>query len=367
MPERPVADAERRARRGPDEPERIGRFHPQHQIHRAPPRRAHRRAQLIDCRLVQTEPVASNRQLPIQTGNVANCPDAATGRYLEHPVVATGEVRGAPQPRVEHRSRRQRARPRERREHPPRSGLAAQQLREAERVEASHSSLRHVVGQADVELEPERLCDLVLEVRAEAPPGGVDAPDQLPLVPADREHVVAVPVARCPGGRLGGERGGETAAVADRRRIETGGDRRQARLMRKQLPNRDVLLAVLGELRPVAGDRCLVVDQAARPCQRHDRRRDALGGREHHHERVVNPWQAMSSVGEATPQVDHLASLVVDAARRADLAALSEVARELVADQAEALVALPLHRSLPALWRDRLSHTASIACPPAAA
>ena len=66
-------------------------------------------------------------------------------------------------------------------------------------------------------------------------------------------------------------------------------DRAQPGLVRQQLAHRDVLLAVRGELRPVARHRRVVVEQpaAVRDGDRH--RGDALRGREHRDQRVLLP------------------------------------------------------------------------------
>ena len=71
----------------------------------------------------------------------------------------------------------------------------------------------HCVRHADVELKVQWIGDLLREESAERPTRGVDPTDELTLVPAERDAVVAVPRTRRPAGLLRSERGGEHIQV----------------------------------------------------------------------------------------------------------------------------------------------------------
>ena len=66
------------------------------------------------------------------------------------------------------------------------------------------------------------------------------------------------------------------------------------------------------------------------------RRRGGLGGRIHQLQRVPRPRTAGPGVGQAAPQVDHLAAVAVDADRRPHIAVALEVVPERVPDPFEA-------------------------------
>jgi hypothetical protein len=84
----------------------------------------------------------------------------------------------------------------------------------------------------------------------------------------------------------------------------------------QQVADGDALLAGLCELGPVLGDRVVVVEQAAVRQHVQRRRRDALGGRERHGERVLFP-RVTGRVARAAPDVHDLLAAVIDAHRAA--------------------------------------------------
>ena len=79
---------------------------------------------------------------------------------------------------------------------------------------------RHFFGQPEVELEAERLGDLLGKEAAETASLRIDAADQLALVPADAESVIAVPRARFPRRRLARDRVGDGVEVGELARVE---------------------------------------------------------------------------------------------------------------------------------------------------
>jgi hypothetical protein len=82
----------------------------------------------------------------------------------------------------------------------------------------------------------------------------------------------------------------------------------------EELADRDVLLAVLRELRPVGTDALVVVEQAPRVGEGHDHSGRALGGREHQDHRVCLPGLTGGLVAGPGPEVDHLLAVAIDAA-----------------------------------------------------
>jgi len=106
--------------------------------------------------------------------------------------------------------------------------------------------------------------------------------------------------------------------------------------MRQQPADRDVRLAPGRELGPVAGRRLVEIQLAPLREQVRADRGGGLGGRVHELERVRSPGAARRGVGQAAPQVDHLAAAVVHADRRPHVTVPLEVAAERVPDPFEA-------------------------------
>jgi len=117
---------------------------------------------------------------------------------------------------------------------------------------------------------------------------------------------------------------------------------KQTGLVRKELPYGDVLLAVLGEFRPVAADALLVVEPAAGVGDGQRHRRQTLGGRVDEDHGVRLPRFARLLVADAAPEVDHFLAAVIDAARAAQLMPSSEVLDERLAHRLEAGTDVPL-------------------------
>ena len=186
----------------------------------------------------------------------------------------------------------------------------------------------NVVGKADVELQAEGCGDLVGEVPADGSLERVHPPHQLALVPAEREPVIAVPVAGDPCRTLGRDRRSDAVRIAKRGEVERGVDGAQSGLVREHLAHGDALLALGGELGPVLGQRGVVVEQPPGVRKRHGDRRHPLGRREHVDEGVLLPRERGCGVAHASPEVDHEFTGNDHRACGADLAALVDVACE---------------------------------------
>ena len=113
-----------------------------------------------------------------------------------------------------------------------------------------------------------------------------------------------MPLARSPARSLSLEQLAEALAIPHELRGETGVQRGKPRLMREELPDRDGLLARLGEAGPVPRQGIVVGEQTTRMGDGQDGRRDSLGRREHADERVLFPWHATSGVAHASPEID---------------------------------------------------------------
>jgi hypothetical protein len=75
-------------------------------------------------------------------------------------------------------------------------------------------------------------------------------------------------------------------------------------------------LAPPAELRPVAGNPLVIVQQATRSRQRQGQPGDALGGRVHHHDSVYTSLRPPHPVAVAAPRVDDLLAIPIDRAGR---------------------------------------------------
>jgi hypothetical protein len=90
----------------------------------------------------------------------------------------------------------------------------------------------------------------------------------------------------------------------------------QARLVREQLSDGDVLFALLGELGPVRRDLLVVVQKPSRVGERHRHRGDAFGGRVDQDQHVLQPRHASLEISIPTPEIYNLLAPVVDCAGR---------------------------------------------------
>jgi hypothetical protein len=133
----------------------------------------------------------------------------------------------------------------------------------------------------------------------------------------------------------------EHVVLAERR-----ADAGEARAMGHRLRDGDALLSVRGEPRPVVRHGPLERELPAIEQHCDAERREPLRAREDQLKRVLAPAFAGCAVGDAAPQVDDGAAVVGRRERRAQLAALGEIAREGVGDRLEAGGDEPLHVSV---------------------
>ena len=92
------------------------------------------------------------------------------------------------------------------------------------------------------------------------------------------------------------------------------------------MADENTLLAVLGELRPVGGDRCIQIDLPAVGQNMDAQRAQALGDRIENAHGVFVPRTGARVVPMAPPQIDDFFTLVIDANGTAYLAVFGEVA-----------------------------------------
>ena len=191
--------------------------------------------------------------------------------------------------------------------------------------------------QPDLEVEPEPAGHFVPEKGAQR---GARYPayhfaDQEP----ERQAVVTVLQTGSPEGRLRGERTGHQFPVVERARRKFVSHGGQASLVAEQHPGTDRLLAVARELRPVPAHRGIEVKVAAVGKDVRAQGRRPLGARPDDDRGVLVPGAAGFHLGGAAPQIDDGFPVHDDRHGGAGLAALGEVALELLAYLGEARVA----------------------------
>ena len=100
--------------------------------------------------------------------------------------------------------------------------------------------------------------------------------------------------------------------------------------MVEHMANQHALLAVLGEFRPVVGNRQFGIDQALVDQAIEGDAGNALGHRHHAENRILLPWQRLRLVTETAPEIDDLDAIDIGADGRADFVFDSKVFRERV-------------------------------------
>src|SRR5205823_1855451 len=145
------------------------------------------------------ERIAAGGQVAVDTRHGTHLTYAGCRRQLHRAVLGTVELRGPAQPRVPEGPVGERPPTGEAEQHGRRHWPdVAEDLGPAVRLDLCDAVVRHGVGHAEVELDPKWTGDLVPEVAAQGPPGGIHPPDQLALVEAEAERVVAMPRPRRP-------------------------------------------------------------------------------------------------------------------------------------------------------------------------
>jgi hypothetical protein len=97
--------------------------------------------------------------------------------------------------------------------------------------------------------------DFVLEELSDAAVSGIDAAQKLALVKTQADGVIGLARSGWPCRSLTGEHDRQAIEVRDDGTIDGLVDREQAGLMREELADRDLILALLCELRPVRATR----------------------------------------------------------------------------------------------------------------
>jgi len=160
--------------------------------------------------------------------------------------------------------------------------------------------------------------------------------------------MIGLPRAGLPRRLLARQHDRQTIGVGNQAAVPLFVEGKQASLVSQQLAHRDGFLAVLGELRPVAGNTLFVIEPAARMRQRQRHRRQALGRRVDENHGVFLPGLAGRLVAHAAPQVDDLPAPVVHATRAAQFVAQGEIVGECIAHGLEARTHVPFDANV--LW-----------------
>ena len=149
--------------------------------------------------------------------------------------------------------------------------------------------VRDVLGQPDIDVEPERRGDLILEELSQAAMVRIDAAQQLALVEPEGDAVIGLPRARFPRGLLTGQHDGQAIEIGDEAAIQRLVEHVQPRLVCQELADGDSLFALLRELRPVRAHPFFVVEPSPRVGDGQRHRGQALGRRVDDHHGVLLP------------------------------------------------------------------------------
>jgi hypothetical protein len=107
----------------------------------------------------------------------------------------------------------------------------------------------------------------------------------------------------------------------------------ETRGVAEQLPNLDLLLALSGELRPIAGTPCVEIQLAAIGKDERRHRGHRLGRRMSANNRVAFPFACERAVDVAAPDVHNRLAIDEDRRRRADVVAVLQALRERVTNR----------------------------------
>ena len=202
-----------------------------------------------------------------------------------------------------------------------------------------------VFGQADPEVQPQGLRDLLGEVRAQRAP--TDATDDLTDQPPVGQGVVAVGGTGLPQRLLFGQGRHDRVPGLDLLGAEGRIDGGEAGLMREQEEYGDIALSRLRELGPVGGHRRVEVELAPLGQQVGAGRGGTLGGGEDQLEGVLVVGSGPLAVKGAAVDVDHLVAAYVQAEGRPHLAPDLEVVGEGVPHPFEAGLDVPADDGVP--------------------
>ena len=186
-----------------------------------------------------------------------------------------------------------------------------------------------LVADADLVVHPQGCADIflheLLDRRAR------DPAHDLAREIADVDRVVGPLGLDRPGRRLDLQRRDHPVVMVDVACLGRVGETDPA-IVRDDVPDLDVGLAVLGELRPVLGDRRFEVDQPPICKDVHAGGAHTLGDRIHDAQRVLAPGLAARGVHMSAPEIDHFLAVMVDRDRAADLVMVGEVSGERLAN-----------------------------------
>ena len=198
-----------------------------------------------------------------------------------------------------------------------------------------------LLGQADMEIEPERLGDVAAEECAQRFAGG--EADDLADGPGEGQAVIALPRARLPVRRLGGDARDHIIPVGQSAGPDRVAEVGNGRGVRQHHLDRRLALAALAELGPQRRDLVVIGQAAGIGEQVRAERGRALGAREHHGDGIALPRRAGLRVGDAAPQVDERLAVPHDADGRPDLPPLGEVGPKRIEDGLAARRAVALN------------------------
>src|SRR5206468_7177866 len=128
----------------------------------------------------------------------------------------------------------------------------------ARRCERGQPGVRDPLRETDVDVKPERGSDLVLKELAQAAMLRVHAPQELAFVESEGEGMIRLPRPRLPRGFLTRQDDRKAIEVGDYAPIDGLVKGKQPSLVTEELADRDLLLRLLCELRPVPAYRRLV-------------------------------------------------------------------------------------------------------------
>ena len=135
-----------------------------------------------------------------------------------------------------------------------------------------------VGGHADKDIFCKRHGDLVVEEVAQTPPLGVDPTQELTFIEPERDRVVRLSRSGLPRWLLPGEHERETIQIGDQVAIDRLVKGKQSGLVAEQLPDNDLLLALLSELGPVRRHPLVIIQPPTRMSQRERHRSQTFCG-----------------------------------------------------------------------------------------
>ena len=185
--------------------------------------------------------------------------------------------------------------------------------------------------------------DLLPEELSEAAMLRVDSTQQLTLIESEGERVISLTRSGLPRGCLPREHDREPIEVGDDVAVHRLLEGKQPCLMGEQLADGNCLFAPLGELGPVSGHPCFVIQPATRVGESECHRCQPLRGRVDDDQGVPFPALACLFAANAAPDVDDLLTTAIHATGATQLPASGEVVRKYLANGLEAWTDVPVY------------------------